>query len=27
VEIVRHCEVIFRKLKETSGKLDAAMEK
>jgi hypothetical protein len=26
-EIVRHCEVIFRKLKEASGKLDAAMEK
>lgn len=27
LEIVRHCEVIFRKLKESSGKLDAAMEK
>jgi hypothetical protein len=26
-EIVRHCEVIFRKLKEASGKLDAAMER
>ena len=26
-EIVRHCEIIFRKLKEASGKVDAAMEK
>lgn len=26
-EIVRHCEAIFRKLKEASGKLDATMEK
>jgi hypothetical protein len=26
-EIMRHCEVIFRKLKEASGKLDAALEK
>jgi hypothetical protein len=26
-EIVRHCEAIFRKLKEASGKLDAAMER
>ncbi|MGH9600682.1 MAG: hypothetical protein ACRD27_12520 [Terracidiphilus sp.] len=26
-EIVRHCEAIFRKLREASGKLDAAMEK
>jgi hypothetical protein len=26
-EIVRHCEAIFRKLIEASGKLDATMEK
>jgi hypothetical protein len=26
-EIVQHCQVIFRKLKEASGRLDAAMEK
>jgi hypothetical protein len=26
-EIVRHCQVIFHKLKEASGRLDAAMEK